>query len=71
MLIYGMITELCGVIRGLIMKDILLDDIFQISSALVILGVCSMFLLPADIAEKILIAVSSGLAGIAKGKGNI
>jgi hypothetical protein len=53
------------------MKDIFLDDIFQISSALVILGVCSMFLLPADIAEKILIAVSSGLAGIAKGKGNI
>ena len=53
------------------MKDILLDDIFQISSALVILGVCSMFLLPADVSEKILIAVSSGLAGIAKGKGNI
>jgi len=53
------------------MKDILLDDIFQISSALVILGICSMFFLPADIAEKILIAVSSGLAGIAKGKGNI
>ena len=52
------------------LKELLLDDIFAVVLALVFLGVISAFVLPPDIAEKILIGLSSGLAGIAKGRSN-
>jgi hypothetical protein len=55
---------------GVLMKELLLDDIFLVVIALLILGISSMFLSP-ELAEKTLIGVSSALAGIAKGKGNI
>lgn len=53
------------------MKDIILDDILQVVVALMIIGICSMWILPPEYAEKVLIAVCSGMAGIAKGQGKI
>ncbi len=50
------------------LKELLLDDIFSVVFALMLLGIMSAFVLPPDIAEKIIIGVSSGLAGIAKGR---
>lgn len=50
------------------LKELLLDDIFSVVFSLMLLGIFSTLILPPDIAEKIIIGVSSGLAGIAKGK---
>ena len=52
------------------LKELLLDDVFTVVFALMLLGIFSTLVLPPDIAEKIIIGVSSGLAGIAKGRGN-
>lgn len=49
------------------LKELLLDDIFAVVLSLMLIGIMSAFILPPDIAEKIIIGVSSGLAGIAKG----
>ena len=50
------------------MKQILLDDIFVVVTALMIIGIVSMCLLPPDASEKVLIGIGGGLAGIAKGR---
>lgn len=50
------------------LKDLFLDDIFMVCFSLVILGVCAVLAMPPELSEKVLIGVSSGLAGIAKGK---
>lgn len=50
------------------MKDLLLDDIFIVVFALLTLGIASMFILSPELSEKVLIGVSSALAGIAKGE---
>ena len=44
------------------------DDTLQIVSCLLIISIVSILALPPDYAEKIIIGVCSGLAGIAKGK---
>ena len=50
------------------LKELFSDDIFIVCISLVMLGVCAVLAMPAEVAEKVLIGVSSGLAGIAKGK---
>ena len=50
------------------LKELFLDDIFMVCLSLVILGICAVLVMPPELSEKVLIGVSSGLAGIAKGK---
>ena len=50
------------------LKELFLDDIFMVCLSLVMLGFFAMLVMPPAISEKVLIGVSSGLAGIAKGK---